>query len=219
MLSALLSEELLTAKSEMLADLRDKAVFARSMAFLYRTMLASEDLCLEAMQACRMGVGSDYILRLRDYLTTHLDEERGHAAWLKDDLEAAGIMVGEGIDWLAAAVAGSQYYAINHAHPCALLGYMLFLEGSSMPEGDLRALEVEHGVEALRTLRYHALHDPQHVEDLRGIIDATPADLQNYVVGSAMVTAAYWKTAVQRSTLGIGQMDYLTKVEHGSEHS
>ncbi|HEY6019106.1 MAG TPA: hypothetical protein VIY48_04175, partial [Candidatus Paceibacterota bacterium] len=138
-------------------NLLDKPTFLRNMVFMHSLMLASEDLLEEAIKYANGD--------LLDYYKDHIEEERGHAEWLANDLYQIGVQVGEP-HYLAAACAGTQYYLIRHIHPIALLGYMAVLEGYPMPMEWVERLEIEYGIEPLRTLRYHAEHDVDHRKDL-----------------------------------------------------
>lgn len=122
---------------------------------------------------------------LRDYFREHLAEEQEHADWLAEDMK----MLGESpqIDHAAAATAGAQYYYLRHVGPHALLGYMAAMEFRPMPLAEVELLEKLYGAPAIRTLRHHATHDPEHAKKLASVIDAHPefADLICY---SAAVT-------------------------------
>lgn len=146
-------------------DLSRPEVFIRNLAFMHDIMIASEPLVQEAIDHSEG--------ELRDYLVRHIEEERGHAAWLADDLAELGLT-----DWerscAAVACAGSQYYWIKHVHPAAILGYMAVLEGYPMPLDIVAELESIHGKKPCRTLRYHAENDIEHRIDLFNMINRLP---------------------------------------------
>lgn len=130
-------------------------------------MLASEHLLTEAWEQSTDDA-------LRAYYLKHLLDERDHARWLAADLDTLGIE--KVFDFRSAALAGLQYYLIYHRDPALLLGYMLVLEGWPKPPEILDNLEERYG--PLRSLRYHAEHDPAHTEELRAIIASQPPATQ-----------------------------------------
>jgi hypothetical protein len=148
-----------------MVDLSKPEIFARNMAFMHDLMIASEPLVQEAIDHADG--------ELRDYLVRHIEEERGHAAWLAEDLAELGLTEWER-SCAAVACAGSQYYWIKHVHPAAVLGYMAILEGYPMPIETVEELELIHGTKACRTLRYHAENDVEHRIDLFEMIGKLP---------------------------------------------
>ncbi|NML51051.1 iron-containing redox enzyme family protein [Streptomyces sp. R302] len=117
---------------------------------------------------------------LADHLEHHAREEEGHDAWLLQDLAAAGEDPGAVLGSVpppdAAALAGAQYYWIEHHHPVALLGYVTVLEGHA-PEPDLvpyLAARTGLPAAAFRTVRAHARLDTGHVAEVYALLDALP---------------------------------------------
>src|SRR5262249_4623346 len=98
---------------------------------------------------------------LHEYYSEHLAEERHHADWLEEDLATLGEYPPK-IDHAVAATAGAQYYYLEHVGPHALLGYMAAMEFRPMPLAEVEMLEQTYGMPAMRTVRYHATHDPAH---------------------------------------------------------
>jgi hypothetical protein len=86
------------------------------------------------LAAVRSGeLGDDRLCKpLRDYYAEHAKEEEGHEEWLLADLESMGISRDRALQRLpypsVAALVGTQYYWIEHAHPVAVLGYLAVLE-------------------------------------------------------------------------------------------
>ncbi len=146
-------------------DLRNREIFIENLLFLHALIVASEPLLEEALKR-PMAVG------LKHFYEKHLEEERGHAKWLKEDLLSLGIKTRD-IDWRAAQIAGTQYYLIRHVSPELLLGYMASLECRPMPIEVVDLLERIHGEQALRTIRYHAVHDIDHGADVLKAIEET----------------------------------------------
>ncbi len=142
-----------------------------NLVFLYHTIVASEELL-------KLAAENSYG-ELRDYFLRHLEKERGHAQWLADDLRTIGIDVKRTkIPIEAVEMVGSVYYFILHVDPVALLGYMRVLEGKTISIDELERLEKLYSRELLRTLRYHAEHDPNHSQELESVISTlTPGQL------------------------------------------
>ncbi|NEA18589.1 iron-containing redox enzyme family protein [Streptomyces halstedii] len=117
---------------------------------------------------------------LAAYLTEHIQEEQDHDSWLLEDLLAAGATPEDALRPMpapvVAALAGSQYYWIEHHHPVALLGYIAVLEGYA-PAASLTArIARTTGLPdaALRTVREHAALDTGHLDDLHALLDRLP---------------------------------------------
>lgn len=162
-------------------DLTNRAVLIANLCFVHQFISASERLVDEAAQE---ATGE-----LRDYYLEHAEEERGHAAWLAADLLTAGADVMKiPKSRTAVAMAGGQYYLMKHVSPAALLGYMAVLEGNPMPMEMIEHLEALHGVDLLRTVRYHAEHDIDHGAYLAQMIDKTKDGI---IMESAVQTALY----------------------------
>lgn len=175
-----------------LLDLRDKAVLAANLCFLYHTMKASEHLL-------HVGVLTSVDVNLRDYYTKHLEEEEGHADWLLRDLTEGGVDSST-IPRQSMQMAGVQYYLMFHVNPASLLGYMAALECFPAPMELIEQLEALHGKPLLRTMRYHSEHDPKHAKDLLAFIDLRPQ--RDY---AAIMEAA--EQAIQCLTLASQQME------------
>ena len=162
-------------------DFRDKRMVLANLIFMHQVMTASERLLFEA--------ANETTGDLRAYYFAHMEEERGHVQWLADDLKSVGINVALMPKVQAAiALAGSQYYLMKHISPFALLGYMLVLEGFPVAMEYVELLEVAHGKELFRTLRYHSEHDIEHRKELFSMIDVNPSA---EIMDSATLTATY----------------------------
>lgn len=153
-----------------------------NLIFCYHIMIASEQLLIEAE---RRSAGA-----LRDYFLTHLEEERGHATWLAEDLASAGIRVSQTrIPVEAVEMVGSIYYMVFHVEPCALLGYMQALEREDWSL--LEELEKSYPSSLLRTMKHHAEHDPLHAQALKRIIGTLTAEQQALVEQTRQRTFHY----------------------------
>lgn len=178
-------------------DWSDINVVTDNLVFMHQMMVASENILRLGID--RLVNGKGYDAELREYFQRHLLEEKSHAEWLADDLVTAGVDVAKiPLRVEAVAAAGSQYYLGFHAHPSALLGYMAYLECFPISELEVRRLEMMHGTELLRTLRYHAVHDLEHRKDLSKIIDETPSMHKELIFNNAVQTALYLGGAVEK---------------------
>jgi hypothetical protein len=172
-------------------DLRDRMSFLANLIFDHQLMIASEDLLREAIAH---STGD-----LQDFFIDHLEDERGHAQWLEDDLAGVELDVrAMPISPEAVAMAGSQHYLIRYVDACALLGYMLVLEGFSMPLGYLDEVERIHGKGLCRTLRYHAENDAVHGPAIVAQIEALDVNRRELVKQNAVQTVFYIRAAVAK---------------------
>lgn len=164
------------------ADLSRREVVVDNLVFMYHVIVASEDILRECAVASRHT----------GYFINHLEEERNHAQWLKDDLESVGASVDNAILMHEAAViAGAQYYFARHVSPAIVLGYMAVLECFPMALERVAALEALHGESLFRTLRYHAVHDIDHGADLIEELNQISTDRQPSVTNNALRTACH----------------------------
>jgi hypothetical protein len=132
------------------------------LAFWYQVILASEALLRDAIHILDTMEGGEFERELRNFYAEHLEDERDHAAWLREDLGGHPVNLHFG----AAQLAGMAYYLVRHLHPVALMGYMQALECTPIPMDYVEAVEREHGKDAARTLRHHAEEDPNHAKEL-----------------------------------------------------
>jgi pyrroloquinoline quinone (PQQ) biosynthesis protein C len=114
---------------------------------------------------------------LREYLLEHSDEERGHEAWLLDDLEALGYdrKAVEASVPLAetASLVGRQLYVIEYLHPAGLLGYVYVMESRPPSMRWLSFLRDEVGIPAtaLTFFERHGDADVRHRVELAEALD------------------------------------------------
>jgi hypothetical protein len=156
-----------------------------NLIFLHDAVVASEQLLIEAATSADLLPQSAYHARLAKYYRSHLDEERDHVKWLREDLKSVDVNVpAELPNKFAMAMAGSQYYLLKHAHPAALLGYMAVLEGDPTPVEVIDSLERTYGKQLLRFARIHAVKDLEHRKELFEVIDDTPDSLRSLIAYS-----------------------------------
>jgi hypothetical protein len=164
-------------------DLANKAMMIKNLLICYQTVIATEDLLEDAINA-PYAHG-----KLRDYFEKHLEEEKNHAVWLSQDLASEGIDAKSmPIDPYVKNMVGSQFYLIKYRNPCDLLGYMAVLEGFPPPMQEIEKLEELHGKKLFRTLRLHAEADPKHSTELWEIIDYVNDPL---ILDNAIATAYF----------------------------
>lgn len=130
------------------------------LAVIYQFVLASEPLLRDAIHFLEE---EGFEGELKAFYAKHLEDEKDHAKWLREDLGGWPVNLHFG----AAQLAGMAYYLIRHVHPVALMGYMMALEGNPIDMRFVEAIEQAHGKQAARTLRHHAEEDPKHIEELR----------------------------------------------------
>jgi Iron-containing redox enzyme len=154
-------------------------VFPEYLFSLWCSMRATVPLLQAAATRAEERAPRDPVCaELVPYFLAHAEEERGHDEWLLEDMAGLGIPRAEVLARLpppdVAAMIGTQYYLIAHAHPIALLGCFAVLEGSPLTEPDLAGLAARSGIPRplLRTLDKHALLDPHHRDDLDALLDA-----------------------------------------------
>lgn len=160
--------------------LQSREHFVAYLKLAHAIMLGSEDLLNAAARQCTPGA-------LQDYYERHGQEEKDHAQWLAEDINALGAMV-DAVDHAAAAIVGAQYYYIRHVGPHVFLGYIAALEGNPMPLAAVDMLETVYGEKGCRTLRYHAEHDPDHGQELLQVI-REHGGTDGLVVTNALITA------------------------------
>lgn len=186
--SELVMREIVAQRSQVGAlNLFDRPTLLANLVFIHQVITATEGLLQAAIDASSGA--------LREYFVDHIEEERGHAEWLRADLESAGVdCKSQPLSRSAVAMAGTQYYLVNHVTPAAMLGYMMVLECLPIPVQVVEMLEVEHGKDLLRTARFHAEHDIGHGARLLEIVDEHYCD---EIMQSAVETARYLNEFVQ----------------------
>jgi hypothetical protein len=166
---------------------------------MHTLLRASVPLMEHAALRCSATASADPVAApLRAYLLEHADEERHHDEWIAGDLLAAGRDPGPLLAAqpaaAVAALAGAQYYWVNHHHPACLLGYIAVLEGHAPMPGLAAALQARTALprEAFRTLLHHAEADGGHAARIHEVVDALPLTAaQTGAIGvSALHTAA-----------------------------
>ena len=141
------------------------------------------------LQFCHsLMVATDPLLDLAG-MDEKRDEEQGHADWLARDLSALGIQTVK-YDFTAAAIAGAQYYFIQHLDPRVLLGYCAVLECRTYTPAHVDEMERVIGGK-LPCVRFHAEHDTEHgAEVLRQIEAIENERVKEWIYRNAADTAS-----------------------------
>lgn len=195
---ALLRPQLRAASARFWNQPRLRDYFPEFLIATHQYVRASVPLLEAAAETCAaLAAGDPVAARLGPYYSEHAAEERGHDQWLLEDVGHLGIGAAEVLRRVppasVAALAGSQYFWIRHAHPVALLGYMTVLE--QPPSGkhlDGVQRRTMLPAAAFRTLREHARLDHGHGAEMDALIDSLPLDREKIeLVGlSAISTVA-----------------------------
>lgn len=130
------------------------------------------------------------------YLEEHIREEKDHDEWLLQDIESMGISPDEVLNTTpcpaVVSLLGAQYFWIFHAHPVAVFGYLVVLEGYPPLSQQLNEIRMRTGFpeSAFRCLQAHAEDDPGHIAMLNRTLDELPltADQIKFIGLSALHT-------------------------------
>ncbi len=162
-------------------DIRD--LYPEMLKISYQVIRASTPLLTLARdRATELAATDPVAAGLAPYLAKHEQEERGHDAWLLEDLGRLGISEAMVLEALpsphVAGMVGAQHYWALHTHPVAILGYLAVLEGEPPPEAFFLEAARKCGLDeaAFSTLRYHARVDREHWQDLLDLFDALPLE-------------------------------------------
>jgi pyrroloquinoline quinone (PQQ) biosynthesis protein C len=122
----------------------------------------------------------DAFKNIRYFLYSHMEEERGHEAWVLADLDAVGMPVERSTtqapSLVTLALTGYNYWAADRRHPCSVLGMLYALEViASVYGGPFSAavkesllLQDERGISFLAS---HSTMDAQHLAELRLVLN------------------------------------------------
>lgn len=172
------------ALEQLWAEPDQARAYSQFLIHLHHVIRASVPLMEAARRRSLERATSDPVCAgLAEYFAAHIDEERGHDDWALDDLDATGVGRAAALASVppaqTAAVAGAQYYWIEHHHPVALLGYIFVLEdGPADADRFLDELRVRSGFpeSAFRTMRHHGRLDVGHRDELDRLVDRLPLE-------------------------------------------
>ncbi len=122
----------------------------------------------------------DRLRNIRDELHERIEEEKGHEAWVAEDIGAVGgdaAAAGRtGPSAPVLAMIGFNYYAAERIHPCSVLGMLYVLEvvasvyGGKVADAIARANGREAGAGGFRFLSSHATLDADHMAKLNVLL-------------------------------------------------
>ncbi len=177
-----------------------KTIFLEYLITVHTMIRASEPLLQtaadEARRRCELGDQS--CAGLAEFYLAHKEEERDHAQWLLDDIQAMGVapevVLQRQPSHEVAALIGSQYYWILHYHPGFLMAAMLIFEGYPMERSGVLRIQQLTGLpdQAFRTLMVHTDLDVMHSADLFRFLEtcALPDDIFKGLATSAIQICA-----------------------------
>jgi pyrroloquinoline quinone (PQQ) biosynthesis protein C len=117
---------------------------------------------------------------VRYFLYEHMQEEAGHEAWVRNDLEAVGVAPEQteahrpGVHTLS--LNGFNYWTADRRHPCGVLGMLYALEviasvyGGSFAEAMRETLLLD-GDRGVSFIGSHATMDARHMAELRQVLN------------------------------------------------
>jgi hypothetical protein len=176
-----------------------KAMYMTLLEFLHSEIRASVPLLLAAEQrAVELARQGDTVAEaLIHWLREHIEEETDHDSWLLDDYRRIGgdpdVLVAQPGSPTVGAMVGSVYYWTLHAHPIAILGYCVVLEGTPPTTVFIDRMMQSTGYppEAFHTLREHSDIDVNHGTELFELLDNMPLTAhQEAIVGMTALQTA-----------------------------
>lgn len=139
--------------------------------------------------------------RFRDVrmdLYERIQEEKGHEAWVLDDIKAMGGEAAMALDTPpsppAQAMIAFNYYAADRVHPCSVLGMLYMLEvvssvyGGRVADSIARAIGRDVDAGGFRFLSSHATMDVEHMAKLNRLVKTIDdAGAQDAIVNATRV--------------------------------
>ncbi|UOF01659.1 iron-containing redox enzyme family protein [Bdellovibrio reynosensis] len=136
----------------------------------------------------------------------HCAEEKGHENLPVMDMKAVGRDIANFPEFaVTQAFYQTQYYQIEHIHPHAFFGYILFLESLACDYGPKLSEKIEkiHGPKAISFLKVHSDADIEHVRDALERVAKLPMEQQMMVQENIKMTAElYWQLCQQALEVG-----------------
>lgn len=144
--------------------------FHLNLVYVYHTIVASGPLLELAHSATKE-------VPLEEYFYKHLNEEKDHAAWLREDLMSVGIdPAALPPPQLVKEMVGTVYYTIFHGDVAYLLGYMRMLESWRMSKEAIQYLKDTYPASLLRTFLLHREKDPEHLKEIEKVVETLPPE-------------------------------------------
>jgi hypothetical protein len=177
---------------------------------IYCVVRASVPLMETALRRAEELAASDPVAAgVARYLAHHIPEELHHDEWLLDDIVALGAsreaVLRRVPSPAAAAMAGSLYYWVIHAHPLAFMAYAAVIEGYPPSESYLEEVRRRTGLpaEGFRTYVKHARLDPHHAREMDEAIDRLPLTPEhNSLMGVVAFQTMHHLTALFEALTG-----------------
>ncbi|MBV8031108.1 MAG: iron-containing redox enzyme family protein [Betaproteobacteria bacterium] len=140
----------------------------------------------------------DRFRHVRMELYERIGEEKGHEAWVLEDIAAMGAdpvaASGTPPSPPAQAMIAFNYYAAERVHPCSVLGMLYMLEvvssvyGGRVAEAIARSLGRDPAAGGFRFLSSHASMDVDHMASLNRLVKTIDdAEAQRAVVNATRV--------------------------------
>jgi pyrroloquinoline quinone (PQQ) biosynthesis protein C len=144
---------------------------------------------------------------VRYFLYRHMQEESGHEAWVRNDLEAVGVPPAQTVAHRPSvhtlSLNGYNYWAADRRHPCSVLGMLYALEVIASVYGGPFASAIQEallldGDRGVSFIGSHATMDAQHMAELRQILNQVDdAAARDAVVESAEVNFHHFTRIVE----------------------
>lgn len=140
----------------------------------------------------------DRFREVRMDLYERIQEEKGHEAWVLDDIKAMGGEAAMAMDTPpsppAQAMIAFNYYAADRVHPCSVLGMLYMLEvvssvyGGRVADSIARAIGRDVDAGGFRFLSSHATMDVEHMAKLNRLVKTIDdAGAQEAIVNATRV--------------------------------
>lgn len=136
-----------------------------------------------ALSAGRLDYENQQHIHLR--FLKHLSEEANHEKLALNDLLFLGYKISDFKELNSTRIFyETQYYKIEHQHPIALMGYILFLEALALnvcPPLSRKLHEI-YGKNSATFLFVHGEEDPHHVSEAQKLLETLDAPTLNFVI-------------------------------------
>ena len=177
----------------------DRALYVRYLGQAYHHVRHTCPLLALALAHC-----DQHDATLRTALLEYLEEEKGHEAWILDDIrclageDAVARVSGYEGDPAVRILVGYMRHAIQDISPYAMLGMVYVLEGTSVAIASVaaRAISARLGLPATGGFSYltsHGTVDQAHIVFLRDLVNGiTDPALQDLIVDTAQIVYRLW---------------------------
>ena len=165
--------------------------YRRLLLELYHVVWHFNPVCAAA--ASRV---SDEQRQVRYFLYDHMNEEKGHEAWVVNDLDAMGVKEPQVLEYKPTdqllALNGYNYWAADRKHPCSVLGMLYALEViASVYGGPMTAAITDslllQGDRGISFISSHATLDAEHMADLRVILNTLEDEVSKEAIVESTV--------------------------------